>query len=136
VAVDEREIVAFARRYDPQLFHVDPEAAERSAFGGLVASGWHTTAMMMRMLVDHFLSPASSLGSPGVDEIRWLLPVRPGDVLSLRATVAEARPSRRRPDRGTVHARVETVNQDGRVVMTVNLMFLARRREAGAQPGA
>jgi acyl dehydratase len=128
-SVDAEEIVSFARRFDPQLFHLDVEAARRSSFGGLVASGWHTAAMVMRVMVDHLLSPASSLGSPGVDELRWLLPVRPGDVLSVRATVTEVRPSRRRPDRGTVHARVEVLNQDHRTVMTMNAMFLVRRRD-------
>ena len=129
-AVDEAEVISFAKRYDPQPFHVDPEAARRSSFGGLVASGRHTTAMMMRMLVDHLLSVASSMGSPGVDEVRWLRPVRPGDVLSLRVTILEARPSVRRPDRGTIHARVETLNQDRQAVMTMKVMFLARRRDA------
>jgi len=129
--VDAEEIVAFARQYDPQEFHVDARAAERSSFGGLVASGWHTAAMVMRMLVDHLLAP-NCLGSPGVDEIRWLLPVRPGDVLSVRVAVTEARPSRSRPDRGTVYARVEALNQDSRAVMTMSVMFIARRREAGA----
>ena len=100
IAVDEAEVIEFARRYDPQAFHTDPEAARRSMYGGIVASGWHTAAMMMRLLVEHTLSPASSLGSPGVDELRWLKPVRPGDTLSVRTTVLDTAPSRSKPDRG------------------------------------
>src|SRR5438045_9795734 len=82
--VSEADILEFARRYDPQAMHTDPEAAARGYFGGLIASGWHTAALMMRLFAEHFLSPASSLASPGIDELRWLQPVRPGDVLRLR----------------------------------------------------
>ena len=91
---EEEEMIAFAKRYDPQPFHTDPEAARKSVFGGLVASGWFTAALTIRMLVDHFLSHVAGLGSPGVDQLRWLEPVRPGDTLSLRVTIVEARRSR------------------------------------------
>jgi acyl dehydratase len=116
--VTEEEIIEFARRYDPQIFHTDPVAARKSAYGGLVASGWHTAAMAMRLIVEHYLSRAASAGSPGVDELRWLKPVRPGDILSLRVTVLETRRSESKPDRGIVRSLVEVLNQDGVVVMS------------------
>jgi len=128
--VEEADIVDFARKFDPQSFHLDHEAARKSLFGGLAASGWHTAAMMMRMLVDHTLSPETSLGSPGVDELRWLRPVRPGDVLSVRMTILETTPSRSKPDRGVVRSLVEVLNQDRDVVMTVKTMVMVRRRPA------
>lgn len=120
VVVTEDEILDFARRWDPQAFHVDPEAAKESVFGGLIASGWHTGAMWMRLYVDSLLDGAASMGSPGVEELRWLAPVRPGDTLSGRLTVLETTPSaRRRQDRGTVRIRGEMVNQDGVTVMSM-----------------
>src|SRR5207245_3532947 len=112
IRVDEAEIIEFARRFDPQDMHVDPEAAARGRFGGLIASGWHTAAMMMRLVVENFLPKAASLASPGIDELRWLEPVRPGDALRIRVTVLEAIPSRSRPDRGMVRRVVEALNQD------------------------
>jgi acyl dehydratase len=117
--LSEAEIIAFAKEYDPQPFHVDPVAAGNGPFGGLIASGWHTTSMMMRHLVDHYISAESSLGSPGVEDIRWPKPVRPGDTLRVRATVLEARRSASRPDRGIVKTLAELLNQDGDLVMTV-----------------
>ncbi len=117
--VTEEEIVAFARRWDPQPFHVDPEAAAASVFGGLIASGWHTGAMWMRLYVDSLLDGAASMGSPGIEELRWLAPVRPGDTLHARLTVVEATPSERRPDRGTIRSRAEMVNQEGVTVMAM-----------------
>jgi acyl dehydratase len=117
VSVSQAEIISFATQFDPQPFHVDPEAAARGPFGGLVASGWHTAALVMRQLVDHYLSAEASLGSPGLDEIRWPDPVRPGDTLRVRATVLEARRSQSKPDRGIMKTAVEAVNQDGRAVM-------------------
>jgi acyl dehydratase len=117
--VSEEEIVAFARQWDPQSFHVDPEAAKESVFGGLIASGWHTGAMWMRLYVDSLLDGAASMGSPGIEELRWLAPVRPGDTLHGRLTVLEATPSERRPDRGTVRIRGEMVNQDGMTVLSM-----------------
>ena len=126
--VDEAEILDFARRFDPQDMHVDPEAAKRGHFGGLIASGWHTGAMMMRLLAENFLPKGASLASPGIDELRWLKPVRPGDVLRIRVTVIEATPSRSRSDRGMVRSLVETLNQDGDVVMSMKPMNIVRRR--------
>lgn len=102
IAVDEAEVVAFGRRYDPQPFHTDPDAAKTSMFGGLIASGWQTAGLMMRLVVEHYLSHVASLGSPGVDEVRWPQPVRPGDTLRVRATVLDARRSHSKPDRGIV----------------------------------
>ena len=119
IVVGEEEIIAFARRFDPQDFHIDPEAAKNSIYGGLIASGWHTASLMMRLFVDHYLSKVASLGSPGVDELRWIKPVRPGDELSLRVTVLETRRSRSRPDRGIVRSFIEVINQHGEVVMSM-----------------
>jgi acyl dehydratase len=129
-AVEESEIIEFAKRFDPQYFHIDPEAAASGPFGGLIASGWHTGALMMRMFVDGYLSPASSLGSPGIDELRWPRPVHPGDTLHVRATVLESRRSRSKPDRGIVWAFMEVLNQHGEVVMSVKAMTLIRCRNA------
>jgi acyl dehydratase len=117
--VTEDEIVAFAREFDPQPFHTDPEAAKESVFGGLIASGWHTGAMWMRLYVDSMLGAATAQGSPGIEELRWLAPVRPGDTLHGRLTVLETMPSERRPDRGTVRIRGEMVNQDGVTVLSM-----------------
>ena len=128
VVVTESDIVEFARRYDPQTMHTDPAAAIHGFFGGLIASGWHTAALMMRLFAAHFLSPASSLASPGIDELRWLKPVRPGDVLSLRVTVTEARRSRSKPDQGIVRSLVEVLNQNGEVVMSLKPISLIRCR--------
>jgi acyl dehydratase len=116
--VTEEEIIGFARQWDPQPFHVDPEAAKESVFGGLIASGWHTGAIWMRGYVDTLLGPASQ-GSPGLEEVRWLVPVRPGDTLSSRLTVLETTPSERRADRGTVRIRGEMVNQEGVTVLSM-----------------
>lgn len=130
VAVSEADIVAFAQRFDPQPFHVDPEAARASHFGGVIASGWHTGGLMMRMFAEHYLAPVSSLGSPGVDELRWPRPVRPGDVLSLRVTVLDTRRSASRPDRGIVRSLIEVLNQQGEVVMSMRAVNLIACREA------
>ena len=112
-AVDEQEVIAFARRFDPQPFHLDKERAKKSPFGRLIASGWHTASMAMRLIVDHYLSETSSEGSPGIDQLRWLQPVHPGDQLSVRVTILDARRSRSRPERGIVRSQIETLNQDG-----------------------
>jgi acyl dehydratase len=129
IAVKESEVVDFAKRFDPQTFHMNPELAKHSIYGGLIASGWHSASLMMRLFVEHYLSHVASLGSPGVDELRWLKPVRPGDVLSLRVTVSETSRSRSKPDRGIVHSYVETLNQNGEVVMTMKaLNFLLCRK--------
>jgi len=108
--------------------HTDPGAAARGYFGGLIASGGHTAAMMMRLFAAHFLSPASSLASPGIDELRWVRPVRPGDVLRVRVTVTKARRSRSKPEQGVVHSFAEVLNQSGEVVMTLKPISLLRCR--------
>jgi acyl dehydratase len=127
--VSEDEIIEFARRFDPQPFHVDPEAAAESVFGGLIASGWHTGSMWMRLYVDSMLGSTAAQGSPGIEELRWLAPVRPGDTLHGRLTVLETTPSERRPDRGTVRIRGEMVNQDG-----VTVLSMVSRGHFGRRP--
>jgi len=131
IAVGADEIVEFARRYDPQAIHTDPVVAAAGPFGGLIASGWHTIALVMRALVENYLSTVAALVSPGIDELRWLKPVRPGDVLWVRITVVEASRSRSKPDRGLVRTAVETLNQDGDAVMTFKAMNLIRARSGG-----
>jgi acyl dehydratase len=122
------EIIAFAKRFDPQPFHVDEEAAKQTHFGGLIASGWHTVSALMRLMVDGYIKTTVSLGSPGIDEIRWLKPVRPGDVLRARGIVLEVVPSRSKPDRGHTRIRYEVENQKGETVMTmVGRGIFARR---------
>ncbi len=130
VTVDAAEMVAFARRFDPQPFHVDPEAAAASHFGGLVASGWFTCALFMRLYVDRLLAGSASQGSPGMDQVRWLRPVRGGDVLTGSVEVVATRPSSRRPDRGTITTRSELRNQDGEVVLTMTADGMFGRRPA------
>jgi acyl dehydratase len=127
-AVTRDEIITFASAFDPQPFHTDEEAAKKSIYGGLLASGWHTGSLMMRLLYDGLLKETVSLGSPGIDELRWLKPVRPGDTLSARMTVLENTPSRSKSDRGIVRTLIELENQHGEIVMTVKgLNMLARR---------
>ena len=118
-AITESEIIEFATRYDPQPFHIDKRAAAESHFGGLVASGWMTAGALMKMLVDEFISPLSSMGSPGVDELRWLVPVRPGDRLRARVTILAARRSESKPDRGSLHVLQEAINQNDEVVLSM-----------------
>lgn len=119
IAVSEDDVIAFAQRFDPQPFHIDPHAAKQSIFGGLIASGWHTASLTMRLLVDHAISRDASLGSPGIDELRWLKPVRPGDTLSVRVTILGVKRSKAQPDRGIVRSYVEVLNQNRDVVMTM-----------------
>ena len=133
VSVEEQDILDFATRYDPQVFHTDPEAAKRTFFSGLVASGWHTVALAMRLIVDGRLSRVKNLGSPGVDELRWRKPVRPGDTLTVRVTVIEATPSRSKPDRGIVKALVEVLNQTGEVVTSWKGVNIVLCRNADLQ---
>lgn len=135
VRVEEAELIEFARRYDPQPFHIDADAAAKGAFGGLIASGWHTGSLMMRLLVQHYLSPVSSLGSPGLDEVRWLAPVRPGDTLSARVTIVETRRSQSKPDRGLVRAKMEVLNQRREVVMSMKALNFTLCRPAPSPPG-
>lgn len=132
--MDKERMIAFAREFDPQPFHTDEKAAEASVWGGLIASGWLTGSTLMRLLYDGFLKDTASLGSPGVDELRWLKPVRPGDTLTARLTVIEATASRSRPDRGIVRTRMELMNQDGEVVMTVTGVNFISRRPGGRSP--
>jgi acyl dehydratase len=134
VTVSEAEIISFATQFDPQPFHVNPRVAAHGPFGGLIASGWHTTALVMRELVENYLSAEASLGSPGVDELRWPHPVRPGDTLHVRATVTEARRSESKPDRGIMKTAIEVVNQDGRTVMQAIATNFVRVRPGGPAP--
>jgi acyl dehydratase len=130
IAVEQDEVIAFAQRFDPQAFHTDPELAKSTIFGGLIASGWHTAGLMMRLFADHYLSKVASLASPGVDELRWHIPVRPGDELSICVTVLETKRSRSKPDRGIVHSFIEVLNQNREVVMSmkaVNLLLCRQR---------
>ena len=129
-SITEADIIVFAKEYDPQPFHVDPVGAADGPFGGLIASGWQTTALMMRQLVEHYVSPESSLGAAGIDEIRWPMPVRPGDTLSVRATVLEARRSTSKPDRGIVKTLAELHNQDGDLAMRLTAINFILSRPA------
>lgn len=131
-AITTDEIVDFASKYDPQPFHTDAEAAKSSFYGGLIASGWMTVGIAMRMVCDDYLVRSASLGSPGVDQIRWLQPVKPGDVLRLRLTTREVKPSQSKPDRGIVRSLWEVLNQRDEVVMTLEGMGMFRRRPAAA----
>jgi acyl dehydratase len=128
IEVSEQDILDFARRYDPQPMHVDKAAAEAGPFAGLIASGWHTGSLMMQMLARHFVPTPGNLPSPGLDELRWLRPVRAGDSLSLRVTVESARRSRSKPDQGVVMSLVEVLNQNGEVVMSLKPVSLMRCR--------
>jgi acyl dehydratase len=130
--VEAEEVMEFGRRFVPLFYHTDPERARQSIYGGLIASGWHTAALMMRLYTENYLSRNANLGSPGVDELRWERPVRPGDELSVRVTVLEARPSESRPDRGIVRSFVEVLNQDREVVMSLKMVNFVRRREKPA----
>ena len=127
--VTREAILAFAAQFDPQPFHLDEAAAEASLFGRLAASGWHTCAMSMRMMCDDYLLDSSSLGSPGIDELRWLKPVHPGDTLTIRLTTLEARPMTSRPKVGLIKSRWEVLNQDREVVLTMQGWGLFGRRE-------
>ena len=132
--VSREAVLAFARQFDPQPFHLDDDAAEASLFGQLSASGWHTCAMTMRMMCDDYLLDAASLGSPGIDHLRWLKPVCPGDTLSVRLTVLEARPMNSRPGVGLVRSLWEVLNQHRDPVLTMEGWGMFRRR-AEAAPG-
>lgn len=128
--VTEEEIIAFAKQFDPQPFHIDPELAKDSIFGGLVASGAHTMAMFMHLFYQGLLSETASMGSPGADEVRWPNPVRPGDMLHGRFTVIESRHSKSRPNMGILLSKSELFNQDGEVVMSMKgVHFVGRRLE-------
>jgi acyl dehydratase len=126
------EIVEFAQQYDRQRFHLDPEAARETMFGGLIASGWHTCAIAMRGMCDAYLTRSACLGSPGLDSLKWLRPVRPGDTLHYRATVLEARPSSSKPELGLVKFLWDAVNQSGEQVVAMEGWQLFQRRPADA----
>jgi acyl dehydratase len=128
IEVDEDEVIAFAKRYDPQSLHTDPAAAQAGPFHGIIASGWHTCGLLMRLYVEHYLTHVASLASPGLDELRWLKPVRPGDRLSVRVTVLKAAASKSRPDRGAVTSFVEVFNQASEAVMTLKVVNIIGRR--------
>jgi acyl dehydratase len=126
--VDRNEIIEFAKEFDPQPFHVDEAAAKASIYGGLIASGWHTAAMVMRLQVDSFVGKASTTGSPGFDNLRWLKPVRPGDVIRVRSTCIEKIPSKSRPTLGAVKFTTEVLNQNDETVMSLTSIGLYNRR--------
>jgi acyl dehydratase len=128
IAVEADELIAFAKRFDPQAMHTDPEAAKNTPFGGLIASGWHTASLVMRLYVEHYLTHVASLASPGLDELRWLKPVRPGDTLSVRVTVLKTMPSKSKPDRGAVTSAIEVINQAGEIVMTFKVVNIIGKR--------
>lgn len=130
IVVTEADILAFAERFDPQPIHTAPELAAAGPFGGIIASGWHTSGVMMRLFADHYLSHVASLASPGIDELRWPAPVRPGDTLRLRVTIIEARPSRSKPDRGLVRTLAELLNQNDETVLRLTAMNLLLMRNA------
>ena len=132
--VTREEIIAFAAQFDPQPMHMDEEAARHTMLGGLGASGWHTCCLLMRMIVDGFLINAASMGAPGIDEVKWLKPVRPGDSLRVRATVQSVRASQSRPDRGFVKFLYEVFNGRGERVMTLVTPQMLMRRSAGSAP--
>ncbi|MAL80356.1 MAG: acyl dehydratase [Sneathiella sp.] len=128
--VTKEEMLAFATKYDPQPFHIDEEAAKNSIYGGLIASGWHTAAIMMRLLVDNMGNQRAGLGSPGLDNLRWLLPVRPGDTLHFESVVIETRRSQSRPDMGVVRSEVKVYNQKDEAVLSFNSIGMMMTRPA------
>ena len=130
--VTREEVLEFARKYDPQPFHLSDEAAAKTHFGRIAASGWHTCAMVMAVIVRHMKgSPQAGLGSPGIDELRWLKPVYPGDTIQVRGEIVDKTPSRSKPDLGSYRTRTTVTNQDGVPVLTFTSIVLIRRR-----PGA
>ena len=137
LTVTREAVLAFAHEFDPQPFHTDDEAASASLFGSLCASGWHTCAMAMRMMCDSYLLESASLGSPGIDKLRWVKPVFPGDTLGGRMTVLEARPMASRPQVGLLRSAWDIRNQHGQAVLTMEGWGMFRRREvpAAGQPG-
>jgi acyl dehydratase len=130
--VAKEEIIEFASEFDPQPFHLDEEAGRQSILGGLCASGWHSCAMMMRMMCDAYLLDSASMGAPGVDEVRWKKPVYAGDTIRLRRTCLERRPSKSRPEMGLTRFRLELVNQKGEVAVSSEGWAMYGRRHPGA----
>jgi acyl dehydratase len=133
IAVEEKEVLDFGRRFVPLTYHTDPEIAKQSIYGGLIASGWHTAALMMRLYTDNYLSRVANLGSPGCDELKWDRPVFPGDDLAIRVTVLETRRSASKPDRGILRSFVEVLNQKREVVMSVKMVNFVRSRQGVAR---
>ena len=129
ISADADEIKDFAEQFDPQPFHLDEAAGVRSIYGGMCASGWHTCALAMRLTVDNFLNDSSSMGSPGLESLRWLKPVYPGDTLNLRHTITESRPLRKRTDIGLVRSTWDLFNQNGEKVLQMEGYGMFRRRE-------
>jgi len=134
VLVGEKDVIAFAEMYDPQFFHLDKDAAKNSLLGGLAASGWHSCAILMRLMCDSFLLETASLGSPGCEEVRWLHPIRPGDVLSGTRTCLEARVSKSRPDRGICRISYAMRNQNDEDVLGLICTHFIGRRPENATP--
>jgi acyl dehydratase len=132
--VGREEIIAFAAEFDPQPMHLDEAAARATLLGGLSASGWHACCILMRMCTDSFVLNSASMGAPGVDEVRWLIPIRPGDELTLHATVLETRASKSRTDMGFVKFLFELINQSGVKAMTLTTSLMIGRRGSGSQP--
>lgn len=126
----KEEMIDFASKFDPQPFHLDEEAGRKSIFGGLSASGWHTSSEVMRLLVDNYISRETSMGSPGIDELRWLKPVLAGDTISAKVRIMDKKPSRSRPEMGSIFNQYEVYNQRGELVMTMKGIGLMRRRPA------
>lgn len=131
IEMTEAELLTFAERFDPQSIHTDVAAAAQGPFGGLIASGWHTVGLLMRLYVEHYLTAVASLASPGVDTLRWIKPVRPGDRLRLRVTVLDKRRSRTKPDRGLVFSRLEGLNQHDDLVVSMDAMNMIGLRQIG-----
>jgi acyl dehydratase len=128
VTITEDAIVQFGKKFDPQLLHTDPEMARETVCGGLIASGWHTCSLFMRLFVEYCLAGQASLRNPGADELRWLKPVRPGDQLTLRITVHNVRPPRSKPDRGVLFSFCEMLNQKREVIASMMAINLIRYR--------
>jgi acyl dehydratase len=131
--ITREEIVGFAAEFDPQPMHLDEAAARETLLGGLSASGWHACCILMKMCTESFVLNSASMGAPGVEEVRWLIPIRPGDALMLRATVVETRASSSRPDMGFVRFMFELLNQTGEQAMTLTTSLMIGRRAGGAQ---
>ena len=129
ISVSQEEIIKFAKKFDPQYIHTNPEKAALGPFGGLIASGWHTAGLMMRLFVDNFISSVAAIASPGVDELRWLKPVRPGDLLWIRVSVIESRRSQSKPHLGIVRVLVEVINQHKELVMSLRSANLLKSRQ-------
>jgi len=129
--IGREEMIDFATQFDPQAFHVDESAAKQSMYGGLIASGWHTCSIVMRMMCDAYLLQSASVGSPGIDQLKWLLPVRPGDTLRAQRTTLESRASKSRPEIGIVRNLWEVFNQNGEKVMSMEGYGMFRRRGQG-----